>query len=72
MSQIIFGGRVMHLNPPLYDFTEYHGNEIVRSLKGVYDYNRNLFTVPAKLKKMFEWKRKEDLDFMETIGLEWI
>jgi hypothetical protein len=71
-SQTMFGNVLMHLDPPLYDYKEYIGKSLAREEKGLYDYDLNIFKIPTKLKKMFEWKRKDDLEFMESLGIEYV
>lgn len=59
--------------PPLYDITRIwvqDGKEIKReSKRGLYDYDRNVFVVPSNLMKMFEYRRKDDLAIMRSVGI---
>lgn len=61
--------------PSLYDFNIYSvdsdGNKTLeKSVKGIYNYDKNIFEVPSKFLKMFQYRRPQDFQIMQTVGMD--
>ena len=61
--------------PSLYDFNIYSVDRdgkktLEKSVKGLFNYEKNIFEVPRKFVKMFQYKRKIDFEIMQTVGME--
>lgn len=56
--------------PVLYDVSTVQGGKVVKSKKGFYDYERNIFVLPKKVFEKIKESHPLDYDVINMVGYE--